>query len=244
MTTCRARLCECSDHVLAQAAAGGDQAAFGELARRYQRLIGWAARRPLLGQSEEDLRQAALLGLYEACRVHDRRRGAFGALATSCVVNHVRREQQLAGAGKQRVLSFAASLDARRRSADSEAVATLGEQLGAPESADPARVVEAREQLEALCAAMRALSPRRRAALLSDAKGRLASNRRSAARRRLQQLIDHPPEPPQPAVLPSFTAAQVQRAVRLVRAGASVGHAAFVVGADKATVTTWLEGAA
>jgi hypothetical protein len=56
------------DEFLAARASRGDGAAFGELARRYRPLIVSAAAYPPPGLEFEDLRQEALLGLFEACR--------------------------------------------------------------------------------------------------------------------------------------------------------------------------------
>ena len=234
------RLCACSDDALAHAAAAGDQAAFGELASRYRNVIAWASRRPVAGTTSEDLGQAALIGLFEACRAHDPRRGAFRPLAAACMANHAREENRQAAKPKHRLLSLAVGLD--QRDEDGESL-TLAERLPAHDGVDPARIIEAREQLASIAAALPALTPRLRAAL--TAEGGEAIKPRWHARRRLRELMEHAPEPPKTRAQPrTYTRAQIARAIGLVQAGASVGHAAFMVGADKSTVSGWLVDAA
>lgn len=230
------RIGPCTDEALARAAAGGDQHAFDELARRYDRILRWSARRPVAGTSREELHQAALFGLFEACRVHDPRRGPLRALAAACIANHVGRENQLAAAGKQRVLSLARGIDDRRR--NGEESLSIADRLPAPECCEPQRIVEGRDELARIARALPHLTPRLRAALFAE--GGATAKPRWHAQQRLRHLMEHPPEPPRPAAAPSFTPAQIERALKLVSAGASVAHAAFVVGADKKTVTSWL----
>jgi hypothetical protein len=85
-------LCAVTDAFLAVRAAAGDEAAFAELARRYRPLICSVTQRPPLGAEIEDLRQEALIGLFEACRAHDPAKGRFAGLGKS--------ERALAGPGR------------------------------------------------------------------------------------------------------------------------------------------------
>ena len=59
------------DEFLARRVKRGDELAFAELARRYRPLIGAATRQVPPGLEAEDARQAALIGLLEACRESD-----------------------------------------------------------------------------------------------------------------------------------------------------------------------------
>ena len=127
-----------SDEALAVRVAAGDDRAFAELARRYEPLIGRVTRRPPPGVASEDVRQEALLGLLEACRITDgeRRFAGIAALRVQWRVNAVRRA---AMARKQLILT-----DAAHASDDRDAPLA---RLAAPEHTDPARIVELREQL-------------------------------------------------------------------------------------------------
>jgi DNA-directed RNA polymerase specialized sigma24 family protein len=73
-----------SDEALAVRAARGDNAAFGELARRYEPLLHKEARRVPEGQDRDDARQEALIGLYEACRATDGKRPFAGSRRSTC----------------------------------------------------------------------------------------------------------------------------------------------------------------
>ncbi len=93
-----------SDEVLAQRAGAGDERAFGELARRYRGLIVFVTRRAPSGLSRDDLRQEALIGLFEACHAHDPSKCAFAQMAGACVRHRVWRAQLHARRAKHRVL--------------------------------------------------------------------------------------------------------------------------------------------
>src|SRR3954469_23043310 len=214
-----------SDGYLAQRAAQGQGAAFAELARRYGNVINGATHWPPAPYTREDLRQEALVGLLQACRAHERGR-PFGPLAATCVRNRVRMARTHAARGKERVLTGAFGLHER---GERDGL-TLAERLPARDGIDPLRVVEAREQLQRISAALRALSPRYRAALASQ--GTATAGVRYHARRRLQQLLDRGVGTDSPARLEGggYSREQVERALSLVRQGTPAGEAAAAIG--------------
>ena len=138
------------------------------------------------------------------------------------------------------MLSLARGIDDRQSHGDE--APSVAERLPAPACCEPDRIVEGRDELARIARALPHLTPRLRAALFAE--GGATAKPRWHAQRRLRYLMEHPPEPPRPPAAPSFSPALVERALRLVSAGASVAHAAFVVGADKKTVSGWLREAA
>jgi transposase-like protein len=127
-----------SDEALAVRAAGGDGPAFEELARRYRSLLcaaTWEARDDL---EREEAHQAALIGLWDACRATDGVR-RFAGIARRRVRWRVAAERRAKTRVKHRLLSDALQADDDLR--------PLAESVPAGESADPARVVELRETL-------------------------------------------------------------------------------------------------
>ena len=139
-------LSSCSDAELAARVVEGDGVAFAELARRYHWLIGWLASRPIPGLERDDQRQEALIGLLQACRDFDSARGRFGAIATVCVRSRVLTARQRARQNRHRVLTDALRLEHSARS-DVDTTRTLAEILPAGPGADPAIVVELRDEL-------------------------------------------------------------------------------------------------
>jgi|tagenome__1003787_1003787.scaffolds.fasta_scaffold20983815_9 transposase-like protein len=127
-----------SDGYLAVRAAKGDGKAFAELARRYRRLLEAAIARVPEGCDREDARQEALIGLYVACRATDGRR-PFAGIARLNVRWRVACANQYAARRKHRVLTHAV-----REPGPGERPAGWWR---APETTDPARIVELREQL-------------------------------------------------------------------------------------------------
>lgn len=123
------------DGYLATRAAQGDAAAFEELARRYRPLLTAAAREVPEGHDRDDARQEALIGLFEACRATDGRR-PFAGIARLNVRWQIARARRDAATIKHRLLTDSARDDGR----------PCG-WLSAPQSNDPARIVELREQL-------------------------------------------------------------------------------------------------
>ena len=116
-----------SDDFLAARAAGGDEAAFAELARRYRPLIGYDSVGPPAGIDVEDLRQAALLGLLRDVPVGTTRRKGRSARSPSatCAAGSTRRACRRAtikhrllerrDAGRRRAGAVAGSARWRRR---------------------------------------------------------------------------------------------------------------------------------
>lgn len=134
------------DATLVARAATGDGDAFAELARRYAGLIRQTIRDRPFGLMHEDLRQEALIGLFEACRAYDPTRHRFGAVATVQVRHRVCEARKCAGRRKHRLLSEALRIDYRPGDDDRP---TLADRLGSDHN-DPARIVELREELREL----------------------------------------------------------------------------------------------
>ncbi len=128
-----------SDERLAGLAGRGDDAAFAELARRYRSVIGAATRGLPNGLDKDDARQAALLGLWEACRVTGGAR-CFAALAATLVRWQVIDARRAATTQRHRVLT-----DALRNTGENSSDVLAA--VPAPEANDPARVVELRDRL-------------------------------------------------------------------------------------------------
>lgn len=232
------------DAALAARAVRGDGPAFTELAQRHRALLSGATLWPVLGLTRDDLHQEALIGLLEACRAYQRERGEFSALAGACVRNRVRGAYRQSRQGKHRMLNDAYSIDLpdpRTPGADA-ARPSIADTLRAREN-DPVQVVEAREQLAEIAAALRALSPRHRAALASE--GAATAKARWNARQRLQQLLDGGPTAWSARTDGRcYTDEQVNRALALVAQGSSLTAAAEAVGAGRTTVMRWVRKAA
>jgi RNA polymerase sigma factor (sigma-70 family) len=258
-----------SDEVLAVAAAGGDGLAFEELARRYRPLICAAARWLPDGLEADDARQAALIGLWEACRATDGAR-RFAGLARRRVRWSVGVARRAAMAHKQRVLTDAlhASDDGRNGL----------DWIAAPEGVDPARVVELRDVMRERVREEEALKRRRAIAPGGDMRRRYTAEQRervlatfvggasireaaSAAgvkyRRAHEWLTSAPADSPAGRELAArrdrtpggvlgrrFSDEDRARAVALVADGSSVLAAARAVGATWPTVQRWLDQAA
>jgi RNA polymerase sigma factor (sigma-70 family) len=232
-----------SEDTLARRSAHGDDRAFAELARRYRGLIMAVTRWPGRGVTREDLRQEALIGLFQACRAHDPSKGSFGKLAGACVRNRVWRAQAHAARAKHRVLTDALGLDHRNGVDGDGEQLTIAERLPARDGVDPARVVEARERLAEISAALKALTPAYREALLRDDKA--TAKVRWHARRRLQQLLD---EGAAQACSRTdgrrYSHEQIQHALALLAQGHSLKQAGAAVGAGHTTVLRWRQQAA
>jgi hypothetical protein len=106
------------DEFLARRAARGDRAAFVILARRYGPIIAAAVGRACPGATDEQvLRRAALLGLWQACRLSDGLSG-FAWFAESCVERHVHVGADVVasrGAGSRRGVELSTALLERRQ---------------------------------------------------------------------------------------------------------------------------------
>jgi DNA-binding transcriptional MerR regulator len=136
------------DEFLAARASGGDGAAFAELARRYRRLLVSASMDPPPGVEFDDLRQEALLGLFEACRRKARTpdgpgMARFAWFARRYVRWRVARACEHARTRKHHVLS-------RATLKVEEAWQRIELSVPTPAASDPAVVVVLREQLREL----------------------------------------------------------------------------------------------
>jgi RNA polymerase sigma factor (sigma-70 family) len=242
-------LADVRDEFLARRAGRGDDAAFVELARRYRGLLGTAARYWSAGLDEDDLRQAALIGLYFACRSFDPVHGCrFAGWAQRCVRQAILNAIRWAHGRRQRVLTQALHDD------DEDEFWQLEHRVAAPAGSDPAVVVALRDELrERVHASRRRVDRRRRysdeqisraLALITDGKtlkeagwavGAPANQvsrwvRRAGRERRAGRHY--------------YSQAEIDHALALVHAGASLRQAGAAVGATGPTVLKWLRKAA
>jgi RNA polymerase sigma factor (sigma-70 family) len=236
-----------SDRFLAARTAEGDQAAFAELARRYRPLLVNAALGPPRGLEIEDLRQEGLLALLATCAVYDPARGPFAALAARNVRRRINKARHAARARKHGVLS-----DALRDG--EEAVHQVVARLRAPESSDPARVAELRDELRERAEARRRPRVDRRQRysdeqvdhalrLIADGHSiKQAAFVAGASRYQVARWLAHSGLPrPRPR---GHTPAEIRMTLALLQAGASQRAAAAAVGTSKSTLQYWLKSAA
>src|SRR4051794_15177488 len=249
------------DGALAVHARRGDGAAFAELARRYRALILATVREPRFGLSRDDQRQEALIGLYQACREYDPRRGAFRAFAKVAVRRQVLQAFQAAGAGKHRLLSQALRFEhGDLHDADAP---PLAECIPGPAGDDPAVIVPLRLQLRELAArpggqaAVRALTApgakRKRftpaqiaSALALVAQGRPVSEAAAAIGTSFDTVArwrDQAGIPPQ-RTRKRYTPEQVATALALVEEGQTLRAAGAAIGASDVAVARWRNRAA
>lgn len=139
-----------TDSQLAQLARRGDSPAFSELVARYRGVIhNTIRRRGSAGLSYDDQYQEAAIGLFDACRHDDPGRdldSRFPGLAALCIRQRVWAARKRARGIKQCPLNEALSLDAPI----GEDRHPLIDDLRAGDGADPAVVVELREELARL----------------------------------------------------------------------------------------------
>ena len=253
------------DEFLARRAATGDGVAFAELARRYEPLIASATRRPPDGVTVEDARQAALIGLYRACRETDGLR-SFAGIARLNVRWAAAAAFRAAKRHKQRILT-----DATR---DGHGPDGALAQLPASAAADPARVVELRTELrerwdehqrrarEKARAPHRDLRRRysdeqidRACAMIADGSTVTAAATAVGAHPRAVNEWARKPRNGNPSALairrqrfpqrePRYSDQQIARAVALVADGETIATAAAAVGASWPTVQRWVRNAA
>jgi len=239
-------LCTITDEFLARRAASGDEAAFAELARRYRPLLGHACKWPPAGLDVEDLRQEALLGLFETCRKHDPARGPFAALARCNV-----RQRVIAACIRARTLKHRMLTEATH-DAD-EPKRWLSARVPAPAGADPARVVELRDELRERAERTRKVDRRRRytdaqaaraLALIAEGKTpKEAAFAVGATREAVHMWLKRAGQTPV-AGRRCFTQAEIGEAVALVQGGATLRQAAAAVGTSHSTVHKWVRKAA
>ena len=102
-----------SDEVLCRMAQQGDGSAAENLVKRYTRLVKTCARPYfLVGADAEDLIQEGMLGLMQAIREYDGKRGvSFGAFARVCVTRRIFSAVRTAAALKHEPLNQSVSID-------------------------------------------------------------------------------------------------------------------------------------
>jgi hypothetical protein len=247
------------DEFLAARASRGDGAAFAELARRYHRLLCAASMDPPPGVEFEDLRQEALIGLFEACR---RKASApagpgfagFAWFARRYVRWRVIKARVHARTRKHYVLS-------RATVRDDEAWQRVELSAPAPAASDPAVVVELREELRELA---------NRPSLRAVPGVRSDDGRRRYTNEQIDRALDlvKQGQTLQQAALAVganqgqvgrwvkragvhrtggrhyFTEAEIAHALALVDGGASLAKAGAAVGATGPTVLRWRRKAA
>jgi transposase-like protein/DNA-directed RNA polymerase specialized sigma24 family protein len=247
------------DGFLAGRASRGDGAAFEELARRYHPLLCAASMCPPPGLDVDDLRQEALLGLFEACRRKARvpagpGLAGFAWFAGRYVRWRVARAREHAWTRKHYVLSRATLKDEQ---------GWQRVELTAPASVatDPAIVVELREELRELAnrPSLRALSD----VCFDDGRRRYSNEQIDQA----LELIKEGQTLQQAALAVGakqgqvgrwvkragvhrtggrhfYTEAEIAHALALVDDGASLRQAAAAVGASTSAVVKWRRKAA
>jgi RNA polymerase sigma factor (sigma-70 family) len=231
-----------TDEFLARRAAAGDDAAFAELVRRYRPLLRHACKWPPPGLDVEELRQEALLGLFDTCRRHDPARGRFAALAKCNVRQRVITASVRARTRKHRMLTEAAH-------DRGDPTLWLSARLPAPAGADPALVVELRDELRERAERTRKVDRRRRytdeqaaraLALIAEGKTpKEAAFAVGATRNAVHTWLKRSGQTPV-AGRRHFSAEEIGEAVALVRAGATLREAAAAVGTTGPTVLRWL----
>ena len=236
------------DEFLAERAGRGDEAAFAELVRRYRGLLGTATRYRSAGVDPDDLRQAALIGLYFACRSFDPAHGCrFAGWARRCVRQAILNALRFAGGRRQLVLT-AALRDGE------DATRQLEQRVAAPAGADPAVVVALRDELrERVHASRRRVDRRRRysdeqvsraLALIAAGKTLKEAGRAVGASANLVSRWVRRAGQPRPAGRRRYSQTEIDHALALVQQGASLRQAGAAVGATNVTVLRWLRKAA
>lgn len=236
------------DEFLAGRAGRGDEAAFVELARRYRGLLGTAVRYQSAGLDPDDLRQAALIGLYFACRSFDPAHGCrFAGWAQRCVRQAILNALRWAGGRRQLVLTEALH--------DGEEVTRqLEHRVPAPAGADPAVVVALRDELrERVLASRRRVDRRRRYSdkQISRALALIAAGKTlkqagwavGAPASQVSRWVRRAGQP-RPAGRRRYSQTEIDHALALVAAGASLSKAGATVGATGPTVLRWRRKAA
>jgi DNA-binding transcriptional MerR regulator len=247
------------DEFLAARASRGDGAAFAELARRYRPLLVSASIDPPPGVEFDDLRQEALLGLFEACRRKARTPdgpglAGFAWFARRYVRWRVMKARTHARTRKHHVLSHATVRD-------DEAWRRVELSVPAPAASDPAVVVQLRDELRELAhrPSLRALpgvrgdDGRRRysdeqieRALALIAEGKTLKEAAFAVGARTDQIARWAKRAgvKRTGGRRYYTDAEIVHALSLLDAGASLAKAGAAVGATGPTVLKWRRKAA
>jgi RNA polymerase sporulation-specific sigma factor len=238
------------DEFLVGRVSRGDEAAFAELASRYRALLGTAARYWSPALDEDDLHQAALIGLYFACCSFDPVHGCrFAGWARRCVRQRILGAIRGAHGRRQLVLTEALHDDAGE-----DALWRLEDRVSAPAGSDPALVVALRDELRERVHASRRRVDRRcrysdeqvRRALTLVADGKTfkeAAFAVGAPRDRVARWAKRAGQQ-QHAGRRSYSQREIDHAVALVHDGASLRQAGAAVGASNATVLRWVRKAA
>jgi hypothetical protein len=256
------------DEFLARRAKAGDQVAFAELARRYRPLIAAATRTGSEDLEAEDARQAALIGLMEACRATDGT-SRFAGIASVRVRWKVAVTRRAARARKQRILT-----DAVREGEQPDGPLA---RLRAPEGTDPARAVELRAELRERIRERASTARRRSSAPAGDLRRRYSDQQINravtmvadgstiaaaaaavgAGYGAVRGWLEHPrtlehaerlarrrAQAPGGKLSRRFTDEQINHALAMMANGSTITSAAAAVGATHPTILRWLRKAA
>ncbi|MGH2944831.1 MAG: sigma-70 family RNA polymerase sigma factor [Solirubrobacteraceae bacterium] len=241
-------LAQVRDEFLAARAARGDEVAFAALARRYRGLLGTATRYYAAGVDADDLRQAALIGLYFACRSFDPGHGCrFAGWARRCVRQAILNALRWPGGRRQRVLTDALH--------DGEDVTRqLEHRVAAPAGSDPAVVVALRDELRERVHASRRRVDRRRRYSDEQVRRALALIAAGKTLKETGWAVGAPPGrvacwvrragQPRPGGRRRYSRTEIDHALALVHTGASLRQAGAAVGATNAIVLRWIRKAA
>ena len=159
-----------ADAALVLRARGGDELAFRRLLDQHQDLIGATAARYFgPGLERDDLRQEARHGFYKAVRDYKPDRGVgFSTFAKGCVERQVITAVKTAQRHKHSPLNDAALFSTP---VDHEHASELGDLFVDPRAPDPIVVLQAKEDVNSLLAAVGDLSELERQALVGLAQG-------------------------------------------------------------------------
>jgi hypothetical protein len=247
------------DEFLAGCASRGDGAAFAELARRYRRLLVSASMYPPPGVDFEDLRQEALLGLFEACRRKASAPSGPGFAGFAWFARHYVRWRVIKA--RKRACTRKHYLLSRATLRDEQAWQRVELSAPAPVATDPAVVVQLREELRELA---------NRPSLRALPGVRSDDGRRRYTNAQIDHALDlvNQGQTLQQAALAAgatpeqvrrwvtragvkrtvgrhyYTEAEIAHALALVAQGASLTKAGAAVGATGPTVLRWRRKAA
>jgi RNA polymerase sigma factor (sigma-70 family) len=153
-----------------------DDAAFEQLAHRHRALLANMTRgyRMPPGMTPEDLRQEALLGLWDACTYHEGL-GVFAHFARPCIRHRIYYALRRDRTRKHEILNGAGSLDTPIPNEHRGGRARTAEELVGDATADTPRLVEAREDLRLIAGVLSESSPGQRAAVARKLNGQRAA---------------------------------------------------------------------
>jgi RNA polymerase sporulation-specific sigma factor len=144
------------DNELVKQVRGGDDRCLEALLARYRNFARSKARSYFLaGSDKEDVVQEGMIGLYKAIRDFDlSQETPFRAFAELCISRQILTAIKTANRQKHQPLNTSVSLDAPVYGEDA-GDRTVGDQIPAPNQADPVEMVISAEEIESLRDSMR-----------------------------------------------------------------------------------------